>query len=146
MKKIKIKDYLTNEEMKEIIKEEFRNTIRKDSEKTLSNLSYDLGIGFISELLTDDELKNLKKEIKSELNNKSTISFMIFYSGVDYKSKAIKIIEETVNEEQINIENKIKNIINNIDFESLIEQLKDGEKNEIIIELLKLFIKYKKGE
>ena len=142
---MKVTDYLTNEEMKEIAKEEFRNAISKDSERILSNLAYDLGIGFISELLTDDELRDLKKEIKSELNNKSTIRFMIFYGGVDYKSRAVKIIEETVNEEQMNIENKIKDAINNMDLEAFAEQLEDDEKNEFIIDLVKLITKYRKN-
>ena len=82
---MKIEDYLTQEEMKEIAIEEFKKTLDTDNkrERILTNMSYNLGYGLIKEIITAEELEEIKGKTKNMLLNDKTALNMAVYNKPD---------------------------------------------------------------
>ncbi|MFA5669886.1 MAG: hypothetical protein WCX83_00330 [Candidatus Cloacimonas sp.] len=77
---IKIEDYLSQEEMTKIAKEEFNRMLMDDrtKERLLTNMSYNLGYGFVRELITDEDLELLKQKTKENLNSKTALNMFVY--------------------------------------------------------------------
>ena len=82
---MKIEDYLTQEEMKEIAVEEFKKILDSDNkrERILTNMSYNLGYGLIKEIITAEELEEIKRKTKNMLLNDKTALHMAVYNKPD---------------------------------------------------------------
>ena len=82
---MKIEDYLTQEEMKEIAVEEFKKILDSDNkrERILTNMSYNLGYGLIKEIITAEELEEIKRKTKNMLLNDKTVLKMAVYNKPD---------------------------------------------------------------
>ena len=82
---MKIEDYLTQEEMKEIAVEEFKKILDSDNkrERILTNMSYNLGYGLIKEIITAEELEEIKRKTKNMLLNDKTALSMAVYNKPD---------------------------------------------------------------
>ena len=82
---MKIEDYLTQEEMKEIAVEEFKKILDSDNkrERVLTNMSYNLGYGLIKEIITAEELEEIKRKTKNMLLNDKTALKMAVYNKPD---------------------------------------------------------------
>lgn len=82
---MKIEDYLTQEEMKEIAVEEFKKILDSDNkrERILTNMSYNLGYGLIKEIIAAEELEEIKRKTKNMLLNDKTALNMAVYNKPD---------------------------------------------------------------
>ena len=77
---MKIEDYLSDDEMKDIAKEEFIKLLsdNKEKERLLTNMAYNLGYGFIKELIDDEDLAVLKTKVKELMNNKTHLKMAVY--------------------------------------------------------------------
>ena len=131
--KIKIEDYLSELEIKEIAKEElkysFKELFRKeaDIERVLSNISHEFVFDLINSQCDCDLEQILKDKIKETLQNEDISSYLFRRKDAWDRSESpmIKIIDEEV----INSRPLIKEII-----EKHIEEYPFNEldKNEIV--------------
>ena len=123
---IKIEDYLSQEEMKEIAKEEFTKMLADDSQKErlLTNMSYNLGYGFIRELITDEDLVQLRAKTKENLESETALK-MFVYDKPDVWNHKPKDDLVVYNEVQKTIKENIHLVRNNI-----IEELKNIDLDE----------------
>ena len=136
---INIKDYLSEEEIKDICKEEIRNSVKKifcnerEITRIITNLSY---YELWEEI--EKEVPNCKEIIKEktieQLNNIS--SYDVIRKGSLYDEKnsvAQDILENCVKENKEIIENKVKKILNELsetdikyDIQGIIEEYIDN--------------------
>lgn len=131
--KIKIEDYLSELEIKEIAKEElkysFKELFRKeaDIERVLSNISHEFVFDLINSQCDCDLEQILKDKIKETLQNKD-ISFYLFRRKDAWdrsESPMIKIIDEEVINSRPLIKEMIEKHIEKYPFNEL-------DKNEIV--------------
>lgn len=127
---INIKDYLSEEEIKEILEEEFKNQIRKklssdkETERILGNLAYHLVQQEI-EKITPKHATYLEDKVKQILKEKSSLSYLIFkthYLDNSPESFATKLIEQTVKENSELIKQKTIDSIKDHNFSKEIAQ------------------------
>lgn len=127
---IKIEDLISQEEMKDIAKEEFRDLFREksDKERILSNLAYYLGEGFVQSVIDEHEVEKLKAKTKEVLNDNTSLR-MFIYSKPDawqHKPKEnLLVYNEVQNTIKENIHLVRENIIKeleNIDVDNFKEE------------------------
>lgn len=131
---IKIQDYLSYEEIREIIIEETRNFAKNELDKFKkqeeeenkrieTNLVYEIIGDFVNqEILSNQEYQDkIKKKVKEEIEDEGTIKYEVFCRGYYEKEKGLgyKIIEDTVKENQDIIKEKVKLILENLDYKDL---------------------------
>jgi len=75
---IRIEDYLTRDEMKDIARNEFKELLKNGRERILSNLTYYLGEGFVKSLITKEELSKLEEETVRHLQDTSCLKSFIY--------------------------------------------------------------------
>ena len=119
---MKIEDYLNDEELKEIAKEEFKKLLSNDKQKErlLTNMAYNLGYGFIRELITDNDINTLKTKTKECLNNKTALNMFVYNKPDAWQLKpkddlvvyneVQKTIKENIGLVQDNVVEKLQNI------------------------------------
>ena len=115
---IKIEDYLSESEIKEIVVSEFRSSLsrlftdEKEVNRVLFNTAYRGTHDCISSLLTDDQQDTIRTKTEELVNDIK--SYSVFYSGSrwgDKTSLAYSILEKTVKDNESLIrENTIKAI------------------------------------
>lgn len=117
---INIEDYLSDSEIKEIIKEEFRKAIRKSIDKNgvstfIANLGYQNVFEMINEEAPEfeDEIKTKTKEVIDNLTDYSVFRKKDLVDKED--SLAQKYLEEAVENNKDIIEKKVKFILNELD-------------------------------
>ena len=115
---IKISDYLSEDEIKEIVKEEFRSRLRNhfDSEanieRIITNCAYrDLGEEL--EKLVPNYKKSLGDNIKNIFESKDSIRYELFSNDIfsNRKSSGEVLIEEYLKNNKKLLEDKIKETI-----------------------------------
>lgn len=122
---IKIEDYLSDGEIKEIVQDELRNQIRdhfkneENAKRLLINLSYHFVREEIEKILPDFE-QDLISKVGKLLNDKSSVEFNLFdfdsYGSGRSKSLGAKIVEQTVEENRQLIKDKVVEAIQNKDY------------------------------
>lgn len=122
---IDIKDYLTDEEIKEIVRDGFKYQInrRLDSEteieRILGNLSYELVWQMVDEVIGKSGEKIIKQKVTDIINNLT--EFSVFREKNDYSRKensiGTKILDKAVEDNQHIIIEKIKKYMENIEVE-----------------------------
>lgn len=117
---INIMDYLSNEEIKEICKEELRDKIRKlfSSEKEITRIITNLSYYELWEEI-EKEVPNCKELIKEKTKEKlnEISSYDVLRKKGEFNSKnsaAQDILENCVIENKDIIENKVKEILNSL--------------------------------
>lgn len=119
---LKLEDILSRDEMKEIAKEEFRRLFNETSskERILSNLAYSFGGGFIQDLISEDELEDLKGKTKELLNDKYALNGFVYAKPDAWGNKPIgdlvvynevqKAIKENISLVRDNVVDKLQNL------------------------------------
>lgn len=112
--KIKAEDYLSKEEIREIIKEELREGVKKDVERIISNTSYFIVRKFTDQFLDKNDIKLLNKKIKKVITELSP--YTVFYKPDVYdRSNQISLgyaeMDKAVEKHKSLIEKRIKEII-----------------------------------
>ena len=121
---IKIEDYLSDGEIKEIVQDELRNQIRKffsgsedNTQRLLSNLAYSVVQEEVNKIVPNYEDELVSKVAK--LINEKDLSFQVFnynYSTNAPVSFGAKVIENTVKENQQLIKDRVVEAIQNKDY------------------------------
>ena len=140
---INFKDYLSDEEIKEIIIDELRKEARehfcneKEFTRILTNISYyELWNKIEKEVPNSQDI--IKEKIKEKLNEISSYDILRKKDEFnDSNSLAYDILEKYVDENKNIIENKVKNIFNELSKTDLKYEIQDILENYIE----KLFLK-----
>lgn len=127
---IKIENYLTDSEIKEIISDELRLQIQghfgneENAKRLLSNLAYQIVMEEVDKVVPNYHQELVRKTV--ELLEKDDLKFHVFnydiWNGAP-KSFAAKTIEKTVKENELLIKDKVIEAIQNKDYseEALIQ-------------------------
>jgi hypothetical protein len=136
---IQVEKYLSDYEIKEIVSEELRIQVREhfrneeNAKRLLTNLAYHIVKEEVNKIVPDYE-QELVEKVASLIKDKNSVDFTLFdfdtYGSGRSKSLAAKIVEQTVQENQQLIKDKVIDSIQNRDysedvwnkFESLAEQ------------------------
>lgn len=143
---MKIEDYLTQEEMKEIAVEEFKKILDSDNkrERILTNMSYNLGYGLIKEIITAEELEEIKRKTKNMLLNDKTALKMAVYNkpdAWDMKRKDDLVvyneIQKAIRENIDLVRERVILQLKNIDLDNFQEEFDIGVIFELLLKNIK---------
>lgn len=123
--KINVENYLSDNDIREIVSDELRNQVREhfrneeNAKRLLSNLSYHIVKEEVNKIVPDYE-QELVEKVASLIKDKSSVSFNLFdfdtYGSGRSKSLAAKIVEQTVQENQQLIKDKVIDSMQNRDY------------------------------
>ena len=115
---IKVEDYLTEDEIKEIVKEEVRSQVRchneRDFKRILINASYKWFQDLISETMGDDFNVQIEEEVKKVLSEVSSFNVIRDGDFGEKPSKAYKLIQEYTDKHKEVLENRVKFLLENM--------------------------------
>ena len=127
---INFKEYLTDEEIKKIITDEFRSLVKNNTERVLSNFAYELGDGFIKEFISENDLAFVKEKVTEILHDEQTISYRLFSERNAWDSnkllKVSEVINRTIMENMDILKDKTIESMKNIDVDKLTEFLTEN--------------------
>ena len=131
---VNVHDYLTDEQIAEVCKEEIQRQIRLQFEnnpegtntRLISNISYMEVFDEISETIGADARQMLKDAIKRILENDRSIKYELFQRKDDFyhrNSPAIDIMDEIVAENRELMEKKVREAIEDFDFSDVQDEI-----------------------
>jgi hypothetical protein len=112
---INVSDYMSDDEIRDMIKDEIKSNIKNwadnDAERILSNMSYNMSVGFIDKLLTEEQKSKIRTKTAEIIDKLS--DFTVFHGGsYSYKESAgYTIMEKACIDFEPEIRNKVKEII-----------------------------------
>ena len=140
---VNIKEYLSEDEIKEVCIQEIRSHVRKsftekDLARIISNSAFYKVFGIVDDLLPEDYAEKIVNKTKEIIDNKfGTYEVFREKSYYDEASKAQKIMEKTIDNMAGYIEQKTKEAIekylNGIKYEDFMEKVIEAmwERNKI---------------
>lgn len=135
---IKIEDYLSDDDIKEILQNELRVQVRnhfsneESAKRLLSNLAYHIVKEEVNKIVPNYE-EDLVKKVSELIQDKDSLGFKLFdfdsWGAGRNKSLGAKIVEQTVEENKQLIKDKVVEAIQNRDYsdEALIKLESLGE-------------------
>ena len=128
---INIDDYISEEERKRIAEEEYRSVIRNyvnvDKERILTNYAYRVVQKLVDEAFNEDLNQILVGKVEKIINDLSAYSVFKRKDAWDKdESKGYKYLEQAVDKHKDLVEDRVVEIINNLDpsdFHYKLEQL-----------------------
>lgn len=129
---IKIEDYLSEEEIKDIAKEQIACAIREkfrkesDIERIITNLSYEFLFKAVSESIGEDSFEKIKNTVVSLLEDDSHIRYSIWRrkdAWENEQSPAVDIMYQAIKDNHELIENRVYELISNYDFNEAKEEI-----------------------
>lgn len=123
---IRFEDYLSEDEQKEIIKDVFREKVTKDAERILSNTAYSCVFSAVDEIM-DGKAKAMISEKAIEIINDLT-SFTVFHPKDAWgnpPSEAWNILMQACRENKPLIQERLKEVISNLDEDQFRETIKE---------------------
>lgn len=128
---INIDDYISEEERKRIAEEEYRSVIRNyvnvDKERILTNCAYRVVQKLVDEAFNEDLNQILVGKVEKIINDLSAYSVFKRKDAWDKdESKGYKYLEQAVDKHKDLVEDRVVEIINNLDpsdFHYKLEQL-----------------------
>lgn len=120
---IKVEDYLTKEEIKQICIDKLNNIIDRDPERILGNIAYYNGYGIVDSLLTEEQkqiIRNKTTEIVSDLKEYTVFRQKSYWH--DKASLAQIILEKAVKDSEDAIRSKVESSVSNFNPEKIIEE------------------------
>lgn len=129
---ININDYLDEEELKDIAREEFRSEARrhfeneKEISRIISNLGYKVIFDEIDRIIGDDTKKLIAKQVPKTIGEKD-LSFYIFREGDNWKKPSLgyELLEQAVKDNQHIITEKVKSVLEKADDEKQYEIMRN---------------------
>lgn len=122
---IKIEDYLSDGDIKEILQDELRVQVRnhfsneENAKRLLSNLAYHIVKEEINKIVPNYE-EDLIKKVSKLIQDKNSLGFNLFdfdsWGAGRNKSLGAKIVEQTVEENRQLIKDKVIEAIQNKDY------------------------------
>lgn len=120
---IRVEDYLTKEEIKQICIDKLNGVIDRDPDRILGNIAYYNGYGIIDSLLTDEQkqlIENKVTEIISELKEYTVFREKSYW--YDKQSLAQSLLEKAVKDSEAIIRSKVECSVNNFSPDKIIEE------------------------
>ena len=115
---IKVDDYLTEDEIKDIVIDEVRSSVRSNNEgdltRIITNASHYWFRDIVSEVMVDDFNSEIENQVKKVLSEVSSYTIIREGSYGDKPSKAYLLIQEYVEKHKSILENKVKEKIENL--------------------------------
>lgn len=112
---INVSDYMSDDEIRDMIRDEIKFNIKKwaneDTERILTNMSYNMAISFINELLTKEQKDKIQTKTTEIIDKLS--EYVVFYRGSHYDKESLgyTIMERACRDFEPEIRNKVKEII-----------------------------------
>ena len=129
---INIEDYLSQEEMKEIAKEQFSLAVKElfrkpsDIERIMTNLSYEYLFKTVSEAIGKDSLEFIKDKVISLLQDDSHISYLMWRrkdAWENDESPAITAMNKAIKDNEEFIKSRVYSFISNYDFNEVKDEI-----------------------
>ena len=141
--KINVEDYLTDYDIKEILKEEIRDSVKihmKDEnniKRILSNLCYDIVYKMVDEIFNDDLENILTVKVKSVINNINHFTIFKEPSAWDREpNKVYKVLQKEIESHFGRIKEIVKESIDTETMKKLKENI-DEKIQDAIYEIYK---------
>lgn len=135
---IKVEDYLSREDITEMIRYQLNVAIRKDAERILSNTAYAVVFEAVDKAL-DNKAKDIIKEKTLDLINKLS-EFYLFRRADAWGSKASvgqEIVDKALVDNTATIYKRVESIIAELNIEDRITQRVDDSLEDILLTVLK---------
>ena len=135
---IKVEDYLSKEEITEMIRYRLDYAIRKDSERILSNTAYGVVFDAVNKALDGKMQETIKSKVVKIINELS--DFNVFRKTDAWGNPAsvgTKILNEAIEENSQAIKEKVKETIDGYDISSKIELRLEDSLEDILLTVLK---------
>ena len=122
---IKIEDYLSEDEIRDIAKEQIACAIREkfrkesDIERIITNLSYEFLFKAVSDSVGEDAFEKIKGKVAELLEDDSHIRYCLWRKKDAWKneeSPAITILNKAIEDNRGLIENRVFEMVSNYDF------------------------------
>ena len=115
---IKLDDYLTEDEIKDIVIDEVRSSVRSRSEESLTriikNASHYWFHDLVSEVMGDDFNSEIENQVKKVLSEVSSYTIIREGSYRENPSKAYLLMQEYVEKHKSILEDKVKEKLENL--------------------------------
>lgn len=122
---INIKDYLSEEEIKDIIIKELRTKTKNDIERILTNMEYSLATGIANEMLNEQDKLTIRDKVEKAIDNIAT--YTVVYSDCYRESSlAYKLMEQSVVKNKDKIESRVIDLIDRLDDYQIFDILKSS--------------------
>ena len=134
---INIEDYLTEDQIKQIIVTELRIKIKKDAERILNNCAFYVVFRAVDEALDGGAFNLIRDKAKDVIKNLG--SFEVFRKKDAWgkeDSIAYKELQKAMEENKPLIHEKVKNAMEKFDYAGLVEYEGNGYISEAIIEAI----------
>lgn len=137
---IKIEDYLSEEEIKDIAKKQIAYAIsekfRKESdiERIITNLSYEFLFKAVSESIGEDAVEKIKGKVAELLEDDSHIKYCLWRKKDVWEaeqSPAVDIMYQVIKDNHELIENRVYELISNYELKEAKEAIYDVVCNTI---------------
>lgn len=139
-------DYLTEEDKKEIAKDVFRKEVQKEMRDNgslstfINNVGYKMIFNMVDDQMDIDSKQLVTDKVK-ELLSKDMTTFMVFKTSDNYgqrKSVAQQILEDTVNENKNLIQQRVKDVLTNMEERKVFDLIESIQMNatETFVEAL----------
>lgn len=123
---INIEDYLDRDEIKDIIKNQIRYIVERDAERLLTNSAYYVVFKAVDEALDNNAKELIKQKAIEVINNLSEFSVFRKRDTWDRENSiAYDILQEAVKENSNLIKQKVREAIENRDYERDIQNSMD---------------------
>lgn len=135
---IKVEDYLSREDITEMIRYQLNVAIRKDAERILSNTAYAVVFEAVDKAL-DDKAKDIIKEKTLDIINKLS-EFCLFRRADAWGAKASvgqEIVDKALVDNTATIYKRVESIIAELNIEGRITQRVDDSLEDILLTVLK---------
>lgn len=125
---INIEDYLSEDKIKSIVEEEFRNKIKSmfSTEKEISRIITNLGY-YNTFKIIEEEVPNFKNSIKEQTRKQceNISSYSVFREKDSYSNESLgqKYLEEAVENNKEIINKKVIEIMNNLSKEDIASEI-----------------------
>ena len=135
---IKVEDYLSREEITEMIRYRLDETIRKDAERILSNTAYAVVFEAVDKSL-DNKAKDIIKEKTLDIINNLS-DFCLFRRADAWGGKASvgqEVVDKALVDNTATIYKRVESIIAELNIEDRITQRVDDSLEDILLTALK---------
>lgn len=131
---INIEDYLSEDEIKDIVKEQFAYAVRekfrteKDIERILTNLSYEFLFQEIDKAISKDSFEYIKHKVLELLDDDSHIRYSMWREADVWggkESPAVTVMKQAIQDNKQKIEDKVSMFVESYDFNDVKEEIFD---------------------
>lgn len=125
---VNIEDYLSDNEIKSIIEEEFRNKIKSifNTEKEISRIITNLGY-YNTFKIIEEEIPGFRETVKEQTKKRclEISKYCVFREKTDYDSESLgqKYLNESVEENRNIINSKVKEIMNDLSKQDIADEI-----------------------